>query len=99
MLDVTFLADGGEMGALMRAHDWMAHPLGKPDGWPQALRTAIRLMLNSRHQMCLFWGRDGYWFYNDAYIKTLSAERHPASLGLPAIEVWPEVWDGPYPLE
>ncbi len=93
MLDVTFLADGGEMGALMRAHDWMAHPLGKPQAWPQALRTAIRLMLNSRHQMCLFWGRDGYWFYNDAYIKTLSAERHPASLGLPAMEVWPEVWD------
>ncbi len=93
MQDVSFLADGGEMGALMRAHDWAAHPLGKPDGWPQALRTAIRLMLNSRHQMCLFWGGDGFWFYNDAYVKTLTDERHPSSLGLPALEVWPEAWD------
>ena len=26
----TFLAGGGEMGALMRAHDWAATPLGSP---------------------------------------------------------------------
>lgn len=48
------------MGALIRAYDWPAHPLGRPEGWPQALRTAIRLMLNSGHQMCAFWGPDGF---------------------------------------
>ncbi|MEO7050302.1 MAG: PAS domain-containing protein [Rhodanobacter sp.] len=80
------------MGAFIRAHAWSQHPLGKPEGWSQALRTAIRLMLNSRHQMCMFWGTDGFWFYNDAYRQTLTAERHPSSLGLPAQQVWPEVW-------
>ncbi len=87
-----FLAGGGEMGALIRSHEWSQHPLGKPEDWPQALRTAIRLMLNSRHQMCLFWGKEGIWFYNDAYRQTLTRDRHPSSLGLPARQVWPEVW-------
>ncbi|EIL88268.1 PAS domain-containing protein [Rhodanobacter sp. 115] len=93
MVDVSFLAGGGEMGALIRSHDWTVHPLGNPDGWPQALRTAIRLILNSRHQLCVFWGKDGIWFYNDAYRQTLTDERHPSSLGLPAQQVWPEIWN------
>ncbi len=92
-MDVSFLAGGGDMGALMRVHDWSHHPLGKPDTWPQALRTAVRLMLNSRHQMCIFWGGEAFWFYNDAYGQTLTIERHPSSLGLPGHLVWPEIWD------
>ncbi len=31
-----FLGGGGEMGALIRAHDWAATPLGRPAGWPQS---------------------------------------------------------------
>ncbi|MGY3038586.1 PAS domain S-box-containing protein [Rhodanobacter sp. TND4EL1] len=92
MVDVTFLAGGGEMGALTRACDWTRHPLGLPEAWPQALRTAIRLVLNSRHQMGLFWGADAIWFYNDAYSQTLTGERHPSSLGLPGRQVWSEIW-------
>ncbi len=34
-----FLAGGGEMGALMRAHDWSQPPLGPAEGWPQACST------------------------------------------------------------
>jgi hypothetical protein len=29
-----FLLGGGEMGALMRSHDWMKTPLGTPHEWP-----------------------------------------------------------------
>ncbi|MEO8747270.1 MAG: PAS domain-containing protein [Rhodanobacter sp.] len=93
MVNVPFLTGGGEMGALIRAHDWSHHSLGKPDGWPQALRTGIRLMLNSRHQMCVLWGDDAIWFYNDAFRQTLTVERHPSSLGIPGCEVWAEIWD------
>ncbi|MEP7184406.1 MAG: PAS domain-containing protein [Rhodanobacter sp.] len=92
MSDITFLSSGGEMGALMRAHDWSQHPLGPPNTWPQALRIATRLMLNTQHQMCLFWGSNAFWFYNDAYRQTLTGDRHPSSLGTPAQQVWPEVW-------
>jgi PAS domain S-box-containing protein len=81
------------MGALMRAHDWSHHPLGRPESWPQSLRTTLRSMLNSRHQMCVFWGSEAFWFYNDAYRETLTTERHPSSLGKPGRQVWPEIWD------
>ncbi|KQX99573.1 histidine kinase [Rhodanobacter sp. Root480] len=93
MAEVSFLSGGGEMGALMRAHDWSHHPLGRPEGWPQSLRTSLRSMLNSRHQMCVFWGGEAFWFYNDAYRETLTTERHPSSLGKPGRQVWPEIWD------
>ena len=62
-----FLSGGGEMGALMRAHDWSATPLGPPETWPQSLRTVIRILLTSRYQMWMGWGEELSFFYNDAY--------------------------------
>jgi hypothetical protein len=38
-----FIAGGGEMGALIRAHDWSSNPFGPPQLWPQSLRTALRI--------------------------------------------------------
>jgi PAS domain S-box-containing protein len=89
----SFLSDGGEMGALMRTHDWSTSSLGNPDTWPQALRTAVRLMLNTGHPMYIFWGEAGACLYNDAYRLSIGPERHPTSLGRPAREVWDEIWD------
>ena len=43
-----FLAGGGELGGLMRGYNWSETPLGPPDGWPQSLKTAVRIMLTSR---------------------------------------------------
>ncbi len=88
-----FLSGGGEMGALMRAHDWAATPLGPPERWPQPLRTAVRLILNTGHPMYIFWGPEGACFYNDAYRQSIGPERHPGSLGQPAFGVWAEIWD------
>lgn len=48
-----FLNGGGEMGALMRSHDWAATPLGEPSSWPQSLKTVIRILLTSRYAMWL----------------------------------------------
>jgi len=36
-VNTDFLTGGGEMGALMRAHDCMQSPLGTPAQWPDAL--------------------------------------------------------------
>jgi PAS domain S-box-containing protein len=88
-----FLRGGGEMGALMRAHDWQSTTIGSPDAWPQSLRTAIRLLLNSGHPMYVWWGPDLLCFYNDAYRQSIGPERHPGSLGRKALEVWGEIWD------
>ncbi len=88
-----FLAGGGEMGALMRGHDWSHTPLGRPANWPQSLRTAVRLVLNTNHPMFIWWGRHLVQFYNDAYRQTMGPERHPRALGQGGRECWAEIWD------
>jgi PAS domain S-box-containing protein len=88
-----FLAGGGEMGALMRAYDWSSSPLGKPETWPQSLRTAVRILLNTNHPMFIWWGPDLIQFYNDAYRQTMGPERHPSALGQGGRECWAEIWD------
>jgi PAS domain S-box-containing protein len=89
----AFLNGGGEMGALMRVHDWSASSLGEPNSWPQALRTVVRLILNCGHPMYIWWGPTGACLYNDAYCQSIGPERHPGSIGRPAREVWDEIWD------
>jgi signal transduction histidine kinase/ActR/RegA family two-component response regulator len=90
--ELAFLQGGGEMGALMRAHDWSRSSLGPPRQWPPPLRTVVRLILNTGHPMYIWWGADGACLYNDAYRASIGPERHPGSLGRPAREVWGEIW-------
>jgi len=85
------------MGSLIRSKDWSASPIGVPDTWPQALRTCINLLLNSRFPMFVWWGPDLITFYNDDYIK-IAGEKHPAALGSPGSQVWAEIWDVVGPL-
>jgi PAS domain S-box-containing protein len=95
--DLGFLAGGGELGALMRGHDWTGSPLGPPAGWPQSLRTAVSILINSRHPMFVAWGPELAFLYNDGYRPILAA-KHPAALGRPFHDVWPEIWPDIYPL-
>ncbi|CAN7336166.1 PAS domain-containing protein [Massilia sp. LjRoot122] len=88
----AFLSGGGEMGALMRACDWSATPLGEPAGWPTALKTTLRLLLTSNHPMFIWWGPELIQFYNDAYRATLDTRRHPAALGQRGRACWEEAW-------
>jgi PAS domain S-box-containing protein len=90
--NADFLAGGGEMGALTRAHDWSATPIGAPDGWPQSLRTALRILLNTNHPMFIWWGPELIQFYNDAYRQTMGPERHPSALGQRGRDCWTEIW-------
>lgn len=87
-----FLRGGGELGALIRAHDWAATSLGAPETWPQALRTAVRLLLSTGHPMFLWWGPDLIQFYNDAYRLSIGPERHPAAVGQRGRDCWEEIW-------
>jgi PAS domain S-box-containing protein len=91
--NADFLAGGGEMGALTRAHDWSTTPIGPPDTWPQSLRTAVRILLNTNHPMFIWWGEALIQFYNDAYRQTMGPERHPSALGQRGRDCWAEIWD------
>jgi PAS domain S-box-containing protein len=87
-----FLSGGGEVGALMRAHDWSDFPLGPPARWPEGLKIPLRMMLSSRFEMWLGWGPDLNFFYNDAYRPTLGI-KHPHALARPVREVWNEIYE------
>ena len=88
--DVSALANGDVMGALMRAYDWASTSLGLQERWPQSLLTLVRVMLNSRQPMFIVWGADRTLVYNDSYAPLLGT-RHPGALGCPFFETWPEV--------
>ncbi len=90
---LSSLAGGGELGRLIREHDWSKTPLGPIEQWPQSLKTSVNLMLNSQQAMWIGWGPEITFLYNDAYISILGLAKHPQSLGRPASEVWSEIWD------
>ena len=87
-----FLMYGGEMATRMRAMDWHATSLGAPATWPPVLKMALRIVLNSRQPMFVWWGPELLNLYNDAY-KSIIGGRHPLALGQPAEQVWWEIWD------
>ncbi|MCW5718838.1 MAG: PAS domain-containing protein, partial [Bauldia sp.] len=67
--------------------------LGAPEIWPATLRSAVRILLTSRHPMFIWWGPELIQFYNDAYRQTMGPERHPSALGQRGRECWDEIWD------
>ena len=87
-----FLSGGGELGRLIRAYDWRSTPLGDPRDWPQNLKVALCIILNSRQPMWIGWGASLIYFYNDAY-QSIIGGKHPWALGRPTAEVWHEIWD------
>lgn len=80
-----------EMGERVMALDWSHTPLGPIEGWPQSLRMAVGICLNSRFPMFVWWGPELINIHNDAYAPILGL-RHPAALGMPAREIWAELW-------
>ena len=80
------------MGERIRAHAWADTPLGDPRGWPQALRTIVRVLLTTGHPTMIFWGPELICIYNDAFSRSLGPEKHPGILGAPGRRAWAEVW-------
>lgn len=93
----VFLSDGGEVGALMRAHDWSKSPLGPPGEWPQSLRSVVGLILNSKFPMFVAWGPQLGFLYNDSYAPILGI-KHPTALGRRFEEIWQEIWSDIRPI-
>jgi two-component system CheB/CheR fusion protein len=82
----------GEMAERVRSFDWAATALGPVAGWPQSLRTAVDIVLAMPSPATILWGPTYIQIYNDAYI-AIARDRHPAILGLPVAEGWPDVYE------
>ena len=80
-----------EMADQMRAWDWSATAIGPPASWPPSLRSMVRILLTSRYQMWIGWGKDLAFFYNAAYRPTLGVKADWA-LGSRSDQVWAEIW-------
>ena len=87
----TWPVGTGSMATMVREHDWSSNALGAVNTWPQGLRTAVELVLACRFPMVVLWGELLTQIYNDAYCNIMG-RKHPAGLGQPTAECWPEVW-------
>jgi len=87
------LAGGGEMGALMRSIDWSRTAVGPVSAWPQSLRTALSILLETGFPMYIAWGPEFIQFYNDGYRPILGSTKHPAAMGLSTRVTFAEIWD------
>ena len=88
----SFLPDGGEMGARIRAFDWSSTPLGPVEHWSPALRMALRIILVNGFPHLLWWGPHYIQLYNDPYAPIPGAKHPDKALGRPASECWVEIW-------
>ncbi len=85
-------AGGGEMGRLMRSHNWHQTPFGAAENWSVSLKTAVSICLNAYFPTAVWWGEDFRLLYNDPFRPILGRNRHPQSLGRPAQAIFPESW-------
>ncbi len=84
---------GGALSRLVSEFNWTKTPLGAIEGWPQSLKTVVRIVLTSRFAMWMSWGPDLTFLYNDDYARMTLGGKHPWALGKPSREVWKEIWD------
>ena len=87
----SFLAGHSEMARLISSRDWSQHPFGPLDQWPQSLRSALSICLQSAFPTAIYWGNELRLLYNDAWAP-IPGPRHPAALGAPARQVWTDIW-------
>ncbi len=87
------LAGGGDMGALMRSIDWSQTAVGPVSSWPQSLRTALSILLETGFPMYIAWGPELIQFYNDGYRPILGSTKHPAAMGRSTRQTFAEIWD------
>jgi signal transduction histidine kinase/DNA-binding response OmpR family regulator len=81
----------GDDAAPLRSTDWSDTLVGPVSEWPTELRAAVRTVLSSRLPMLIWWGPELVQIYNEAF-EPLLGDKHPAAMGQPASQCWPEVW-------
>lgn len=91
--DNQFFFGHSVTGAIARSIDWSQTSLGGSDQWPLSLKLILGMLYQNQQPVCLFWGPDHIYFYNDGYIPIVGASKHPWAVGKKGEEVWNEIWD------
>lgn len=74
----------------IEAVDWSSTPLGPMEDWPPLLQQTYSQLLCSSQPGAIYWGDDFSTVYNEAFSE-LVGSRHPALLGKPMREVFPDM--------
>ena len=88
---------GSAAAGLIRERPWADGPLGPMEEWPQSLKSAVDLALDSPLAMIVLWGPELVQIYNDAFVITCG-DKHPQGFGQAHEAVWPEVWEFNQPI-
>src|SRR5262249_56039321 len=76
---------------------WWATWVGGVEQWGESRRGCVGIMLDSSYPMGIGWGQDLTNLYNDAS-RLLHGSKHPAALGRPMQDVFPETWEAIGPI-
>ena len=87
------LAGGGEMGALMRSIDWSQTAVGPVAGWPQSLRTALSILLETGFPMYIAWGPRLHPVLQRRLPADPRLDQAPGRHGAGTRETFAEIWD------
>jgi signal transduction histidine kinase len=90
-LSLNWLSGGGEMGRQLRAHDWSASAMGRPERWPPCLKDAARQVLSAQTPVAIAWGPDQLTLHNDAFVPP-GCPKGRRGVGLPFRYLFPEAW-------
>lgn len=88
--DLAFLNADGQSADEIRRFDWDDSTLGASSQWPQALKTALQMMMASHFPKAIVWGPHYITFFNDAFRPILGAKQN--CIGKSFRDIWAEAW-------
>ena len=91
-----WLPEVGDMARALRAMEWAATPLGPQPGWPEALRTAVAMVLAAPMPMLLAWGPALVQIPNEAWFRLHWRLRGSEPLSMMG-RLLPQDWSGVWP--
>ena len=86
-----FLAAGGALGADIHRHDWSGTAVGPPHTWPAAVQATLATWLDSPQAMCMAWGPELHFLFNEAY-RPFLGDRAAGAIGQRFADLWSDVW-------
>ncbi len=86
-----FLAAGGALGADIARHGWSGTAVGPPPTWPVAVQATLATWLDSPQAMCMAWGPELHFLFNEAY-RPFLGDRAAGAIGRRFADLWSDVW-------
>ncbi|CCH54451.1 PAS/PAC sensor signal transduction histidine kinase [Fibrisoma limi BUZ 3] len=87
---LPYLENDQGMAQQIQTFDWSVTPLGPLQEWPRSLLTTVDTLLDADYPVCLFWGSEYTFLFNDAFVLAFGDDT--PNLHPDAAIVWPALW-------